>query len=47
MVKVTIDNVQIEVEEGTSILNAARQVGGDIVPPTVNFQELEVNVVHV
>lgn len=37
MVKVTIDNVEIEVEEGTTILNAARQVGGDIVPPAMCY----------
>lgn len=37
MVKVTIDGVEIEVEEGTTILNAARQVGGDIVPPAMCY----------
>lgn len=37
MVKVTIDDVEIEVEEGTTILNAARQVGGDIVPPAMCY----------
>ena len=29
--KVTIDGISIDVEPGTSILNAARQIGGDIV----------------
>lgn len=37
MVKVTIDNVEIEVEEGTTILNAARQIGGDVVPPAMCY----------
>jgi NADH-quinone oxidoreductase subunit G len=37
MVKVTIDGVEIEVEEGTTILNAARQAGGDIVPPAMCY----------
>ena len=31
-VKVTIDGITIEVDPGISILNAARQIGGDIVP---------------
>jgi len=35
--KVTIDGVQIEVPAGTSILNAARQVGGNIVPPAMCY----------
>lgn len=37
MIKVTIDDIQIEVPEGTTILNAARQVGGDIVPPAMCY----------
>lgn len=37
MVKVTIDDIQIEVEEGTSILNAARQIGGNVVPPAMCY----------
>ncbi len=36
-VKVTIDGISIEVEPGTSILNAARQIGGDIVPPAMCY----------
>ena len=35
--KVTIDNITIEVEPGTSILNAARKIGGDIVPPAMCY----------
>jgi NADH-quinone oxidoreductase subunit G len=37
MVKVTIDNITIEVEPGTSILNAARLIGGDVVPPAMCY----------
>lgn len=37
MVTVTIDNHTIEVEEGTTILEAARKIGGDIVPPTMCY----------
>nr|MBC7613356.1 (2Fe-2S)-binding protein [Pseudopedobacter sp.] len=36
-IKVTIDGIPIEVEPGTSILNAARQIGGDIVPPAMCY----------
>jgi len=35
--KVTIDGIAIEVEPGTSILNAARLIGGDIVPPAMCY----------
>lgn len=35
--KVTIDNISVEVEPGTTILNAARQIGGDIVPPAMCY----------
>jgi NADH-quinone oxidoreductase subunit G len=35
--KVTIDNISIEVEPGTTILNAARMIGGDIVPPAMCY----------
>ncbi len=37
LLKVTIDNVEIEVEAGTTIMNAARQVGGHIVPPAMCY----------
>src|SRR4030095_11814128 len=37
MIKITIDGKEIEVEEGTTIMNAARQVGGDIVPPAMCY----------
>jgi NADH-quinone oxidoreductase subunit G len=37
MVKVTIDDVTIEVEEGTTILNAARKIGGEVVPPAMCY----------
>ena len=36
-VKVTIDGITIEVDPGISILNAARQIGGDIVPPAMCY----------
>ena len=36
-VKVTIDGIMVEVDPGTSILNAARQIGGDIVPPAMCY----------
>ena len=35
--KVTIDNITIEVEPGTTILNAARSIGGDVVPPAMCY----------
>ncbi len=37
MVKVTIDGVETMVPEGTTILNAARQIGGDLVPPAMCY----------
>ncbi len=37
MPRVTIDGHEIEVAPGTSILNAARQIGGDIVPPAMCY----------
>lgn len=36
-VKVTIDGITVDVDPGTSILNAARQIGGDIVPPAMCY----------
>jgi NADH-quinone oxidoreductase subunit G len=35
--KVTIDGITVEVDPGTTILNAARQIGGDIVPPAMCY----------
>jgi NADH-quinone oxidoreductase subunit G len=35
--KVTIDNITIEVEPGTTILNAARKIGGDVAPPAMCY----------
>lgn len=37
MPKVTIDNQEIEVPAGTTILQAARMIGGDIVPPAMCY----------
>ena len=37
MIKVTIDDIEIEVAEGTTIMNAARMIGGDIVPPAMCY----------
>ncbi len=36
-IKVTIDGIPVEVSPGTTILNAARQIGGDIVPPAMCY----------
>ncbi len=36
-IKVTIDNITTEVEEGTTILQAARKLGGDVVPPAMCY----------
>jgi NADH-quinone oxidoreductase subunit G len=35
--KVTIDNITLEVPAGTTILNAARQIGGDVTPPAMCY----------
>jgi NADH-quinone oxidoreductase subunit G len=37
MVKLTIDGIEMEVPEGTTILNAARKIGGDLVPPAMCY----------
>jgi NADH-quinone oxidoreductase subunit G len=37
MVTVTIDNITVEVEEGTTILQAARKIGGKVVPPAMCY----------
>src|SRR5688572_2903930 len=36
-IKITIDNITTEVEQGTTILQAARQIGGDVVPPAMCY----------
>ena len=35
--KVTIDNITVHVDPGTSILQAARAIGGDVVPPAMCY----------
>ncbi|MFD2598397.1 2Fe-2S iron-sulfur cluster-binding protein [Sphingobacterium corticis] len=35
--KVSIDGISVDVDPGTTILNAARQIGGDIVPPAMCY----------
>jgi NADH-quinone oxidoreductase subunit G len=35
--KVTIDNITVEVPAGTTILNAARQIGGEVAPPAMCY----------
>ena len=35
--KVTIDNISIEVPAGTTILNAARAIGGEVAPPAMCY----------
>lgn len=37
MAKITIDGIEVEVAEGTTILNAARQIGGPLVPPAMCY----------
>jgi NADH-quinone oxidoreductase subunit G len=37
LIKVTIDNIEVEVEHGTTILNAARKIGGSVVPPAMCY----------
>lgn len=37
MPKVTIDGIEIEVPDGTTILNAARMIGGEVVPPAMCY----------
>lgn len=37
MAKITIDGVEVEVPDGTTILNAARQIGGELVPPAMCY----------
>lgn len=35
--KITIDDITIDVEPGTTILQAARQIGGDVTPPAMCY----------
>lgn len=37
MVKITFDGIEVEVEDGTTILQAARKIGGGIVPPAMCY----------
>ena len=37
MIRITIDNIPVEVDEGTTILEAARKIGGKVVPPAMCF----------
>ncbi len=36
-IKVTIDNITVEVPQGTTILEAARQIGGQVTPPAMCY----------
>ena len=36
-IKVTIDNITVDVPVGTTILQAARMIGGDVVPPAMCY----------
>ena len=37
IVTVTIDNITVQVPLGTTILQAARQIGGDVAPPAMCY----------
>ena len=37
MAKVTIDGIEIEVPDGTTILQAARMIGPEVAPPTMCY----------
>ena len=37
MAKITFDGIEVEVPDGTTILNAARQIGGGVVPPAMCY----------
>ncbi len=37
MAKLTIDGIEVEVPDGTTILNAAREIGGELVPPAMCY----------
>lgn len=36
-IRVTIDNITVDVEPGTTILQAARKIGGEVAPPAMCF----------
>jgi NADH-quinone oxidoreductase subunit G len=37
MIKLTIDGIEVQVEEGATILQAARKIGGSVVPPAMCY----------
>ncbi|MEO6681907.1 MAG: 2Fe-2S iron-sulfur cluster-binding protein [Ginsengibacter sp.] len=37
LIKVTIDGITVDVPEGTTILNAARQIGPEVAPPAMCY----------
>ena len=37
--KVTIDNITLEVEPGTTIMQAARMIGPEVAPPAMCYYE--------
>jgi len=37
MLKVTFDGIEVDIEAGSTILQAARKIGGDIVPPAMCY----------
>jgi NADH-quinone oxidoreductase subunit G len=37
LLKVTIDNITVEVPAGTTILQAARKIGGDVTSPAMCY----------
>lgn len=39
MAKITFDGIEVEVENGTTILQAARKIGGAVVPPAMCYYE--------
>jgi NADH-quinone oxidoreductase subunit G len=39
LLKVTIDGITVEVEPGTTILQAARKIGPDVAPPAMCYYQ--------
>lgn len=39
MAKITFDGIEVEVEDGSTILQAARKIGGDVVPPAMCYYQ--------